>query len=142
MGCGKLSGDGRLALLGPDASATMVNRVLREAIFPRSMISRPGGAVGGRALVEPVELRPVVVPEPSVEAWERFSNLLELARTDRKAFEARCKFRRKLVAAHRSSAHEMRKRGAEYDAAVAASREVWIAEHEMHEAIVRMQTGL
>lgn len=93
-------------------------------------------------MVEPVELRPAEMPEPSVEGWERFSNLLELAMRDRKAFEARCKFRRRLVEAHRKSGHGMRKRGAQYDAAVAATRETWFAEHEVNEAIVRMQTGL
>lgn len=93
-------------------------------------------------MVEAVPLRAVALPDPSADGWERFSNLLELAMTDRKRFEARCKFRKRLVEAHRKSGYEMRKRGAEYDAAVASSREAWIAEHEVNEAIVRMQTGL
>lgn len=91
---------------------------------------------------DPVGLNTVQMPDPSVEGWERFADLLELALTDPKAFEKRCKFRSRLVEAHRKGAHGMRKRGASYDDAVALSREVWFAEFEANVAIVRMQAGL
>jgi hypothetical protein len=101
-----------------------------------------GALARGCVLSDPVELSAAPIPEPSVEGWDRFSNLLEMALTDRKAFEARCKFRRRLVEAHRKGASGMRKRGAQYDDAVAATREAWFAEFEVNEAIVRMQAGL
>lgn len=91
-------------------------------------------------MADPIELP--VLPDPSVDGWERFASLLELALTEPKAFERRCKFRRRLVEAHRKGAHGMRKRGASYDEAVAQTREAWFAEHEANEAIVRMQAGL
>lgn len=110
-------------------------------LFPHVMSFWRRGA-REQIMSDVVPLHPVPVPDPSVDGWERFSNLLELAHADRKAFEARCKFRRRLIEAHRKSAHGMRKRAATYDAAVAESREVWFAEFEVNEAIVRMQTGL